>query len=163
MNTSILKKNISDYIGQYITIEYTFSNQQGNLLGNSDLSGAFSFCVGNEDTIPGLECHIVGHEVGTELEFTIPMHEAYGVYSKDLINIIPRTSLPKNLQPSVGLQITINNERVMITEVSDSHITTDKNHPLAGMDLKFKAKIITISNENPTVEGCGCGNSCRCK
>ena len=147
---------------QYITIEYTFTNQDGDLLGSSLQSGLFTFGVGEGDAIPGLEEHIVGNPVGTVLQFIIPATKAYGIHNPSLVQTIEQSVLPESLSVSVGQSITINNTRVTITEITDTSITLDRNHPLAGIDLHFSAKITDISDTRKDAHGCGCGNACSC-
>jgi peptidylprolyl isomerase len=34
---------------------------------------------------------------------------------------------------------------VVITDLTDSHVTLDANHPLAGRDLTFELELVSIS------------------
>jgi peptidylprolyl isomerase len=47
----------------------------------------------------------------------------------------------------------------MITEVDDTQVTVDLNHPLAGQKLTFDIKIVGISETASQSAGCGCGCS----
>ncbi|MDE5744511.1 MAG: peptidylprolyl isomerase, partial [Paramuribaculum sp.] len=47
------------------------------------------------------------------------------------------------------------------TEVTDTKVKMDFNHPLAGKDVRFKGKILTVRDATPEelqpAHGCGCG------
>ncbi len=51
----------------------------------------------------------------------------------------------------------------LVTKVTDDKVTLDFNHPLAGKDVRFKGKIITVRDATPEELqpqhhcGCGCG------
>lgn len=158
---------LNNETGKYYTIAYSFSNDSGELLGNSEMSGPFVFCIGAGDTIPGLEEHVVGKEQGVPVQFTIPAEKAYGVYNDDLVRIIPKTALSENIHLALGLQLHVNDEKVVIIEIGEDTVTVDSNHPLAGANLNFDVTILEISETRPVTStgaesgGCGC-NSCGC-
>lgn len=49
----------------------------------------------------------------------------------------------------------------LVTDVTADKVTMDFNHPLAGKDVRFKGKIITVRDTTPDelkpANGCGCG------
>jgi peptidylprolyl isomerase len=62
---------------------------------------------------------------------------------------IPNEHLPADLTPEVGQQLRIERTDgdpmiVSIAAVSDSAITIDANHPLAGRDLTFDLEMLEI-------------------
>lgn len=150
--------------GKYITISYSFSNDAGEVLGSSDISGPFTFCYGAGDTIPGLEEHLDGAIQGQIMRFTIPAEKAYGVHNPDLVRILPRSSFPESLRLARGLQLFINNEKVIVTDFNDREVTVDSNHPLADVNLNFELSILEIGDAPPETQAhaCGCGGGCGC-
>lgn len=148
---------------KYITIEYSFSAPDGTLLGSSDYSGPFTFRQGYGDVVPGLDARVDGARVGDELSFVIPPEEGYGHHDESRIKKVPVDALPLGRDPEPGLRVNINGTIMMITEVSDDHLTLDGNHPLAGIPLHFDIRISDISDEAPQNHGgCGCGGTCNC-
>ena len=80
---------------------------------------------------------------------TIPAEEAYGPYNDDMVLEIERGRLPDNLNPAVGQRLQMQQENgntavVVVTEVSDTTITLDANHPLAGKALTFEIELVEI-------------------
>ena len=61
-----------------------------------------------------------------------------------------------------------NRLQAQVVSVTDSHVTVDLNHPLAGENLHFKGKVLEV--REATEEelnallggGCGCGSGCSC-
>lgn len=147
----------------YITIEYTFSTPDGDLLGSSEYSGPFTFRHGYGDVVPGLDSRIEGAVVGEERSFVIPPGEGYGERDESKVKRLPADALPLGREPEPGMRVHINGTVTTITEVSDDHITLDGNHPLAGIPLHFQLRVTDISPEAPeTHGGCGCGGTCAC-
>jgi thioredoxin 1 len=62
---------------------------------------------------------------------------------------VDRDELPENLEPEIGMQLQMNQGDggiviVTITEVSETMIKIDANHPLAGQDLRFDIELVEI-------------------
>ena len=86
---------------------------------------------------------------GESINTTIPAYQAYGERREDLVLKVDRSRLPENIDPQVNQQLQINHpngERliVTVTEVSDTSVTLDANHPLAGKNLTFDIHLVKI-------------------
>jgi peptidylprolyl isomerase len=60
-----------------------------------------------------------------------------------------RKKLPGNFEPHVGQRLELTQEDdstilVTVAGLTDTHITVDANHPLAGKDLTFEIELLTI-------------------
>lgn len=83
----------------------------------------------------------------------ISSDKAYGPHRKELVHIIHREQFPANIKPEIGLQFQIKQEDGVteifrVTNISESNITLDGNHPLAGKDLLFDINVIEIEQTN---------------
>jgi len=89
-------------------------------------------------------------EKGEEKEIKLLPNEAYGDYNQELVRHIPRDHFPEGEEVKAGARVLMKLENgaqipATITEVTDSLITIDVNHPLAGKTLNFKLKVVDIS------------------
>ncbi len=54
----------------------------------------------------------------------------------------------------------------LVKEVTDTHVKMDFNHPLAGKNVRFDGKVLTVRDateaELRPQGGCGCGEGCGC-
>ena len=104
--------------------------------------------TGKKDQI-GIGCVVKAKFDGQEKEFTIDPEDAYGPRNEEYIREVPRTDLPENINPEVGMVLRTQTQTgqsvpVVIVEVNKETIKIDFNHPLAGKKLIFKIKIIDI-------------------
>ena len=77
--------------------------------------------------------------------------DAYGAVDPKAFKEFPKTSLPKGMEPKVGmvLQATAPDGSkfpAVISEFKGDNVVLNFNHPLAGKDLSFKVKILKIEN-----------------
>jgi tetratricopeptide (TPR) repeat protein len=75
--------------------------------------------------------------------------KAYGQHRNELVYIIHREQFPEDIKPEIGLQFQIKQEdgvteTFRVTDISDSNITLDGNHPLAGKTLFFDIQLIEV-------------------
>jgi FKBP-type peptidyl-prolyl cis-trans isomerase SlyD len=159
-----------------ITIEYSFKTAEGIELGDSGQSGPFSFILGSGDVVPGLDRHLEGAKVGDSMQFTIPPAEAYGEHREDLVFTVPveRFEGFEGFKVGARVQSTIGGRpaELTITEIGETDVTLDANHPLAGLSLDFDVKVTHIADvpehllhhhhHHEHGGGCGCGGSCSC-
>jgi peptidylprolyl isomerase len=141
--TSTIKK------GDTVTLDYTGKLAGGLKFETSIGKEPLVFTMGAGNMIPGFEKAVLGMKVGEEKTFTIPFSEAYGAYSDNRIVEVSRSQLAPNLVPVVGMELQASQPDgsiavVTIKKVSDTTVTIDTNHPLAGKDLTFEIKILKI-------------------
>ena len=80
---------------------------------------------------------------------TIEPEQAYGSHLDQLVQSVPISALPDDMEPKVGMQLqsqTPNGDitRLVVTEVADDSITVDANHPLADQVLQFDIELVEI-------------------
>jgi len=100
-----------------------------------------------------------GQDVGYEASIQLEPSEAFGEYDPELLKIEPRVRFPEPLE--VGMQFEgvpdavedeeddsgdVDEEPLIytVTDVADSQVVLDGNHPLAGMALRFWVQVEDI-------------------
>jgi len=149
----LLTNGCSDEVakdGDTVKIHYTGTLEDGTTFDTSEGREPLEFTLGEGMVIPGFEKAVYGLQVGKSKTVTIPVEEAYGPYSDDLILVVEREELPADLEPEVGQQLQMQQTDgrtvvVIITDVSEDTITIDANHPLAGKDLTFEIELVEIN------------------
>ncbi|GAM11682.1 FKBP-type peptidyl-prolyl cis-trans isomerase [Geobacter sp. OR-1] len=143
--------------GDKVKVHYTGRLDDGEVFDSSECNddacgcetGPLEFTIGEGNVIPGFEAAVIGMSLGESKEVKIPMNEAYGPYQEELVGVVERSRLPEGLVPEIGGQLEVTGQDgeafpVLITEVSDTEVTLDANHPLAGRDLTFDIKLVEI-------------------
>ncbi len=107
------------------------------------------FTIGEDQVVTDLEQAVVGMTTGESKTIKIVADNAYGPYRDELIFVLDRTRFPENFQPEVGQDLLIRegNDRglqVAVIHVSESSVTLDANHPLAGEDLTIDIYLVEV-------------------
>jgi FKBP-type peptidyl-prolyl cis-trans isomerase 2 len=132
-----------------VTLHYTGTLSSGETFDTSEGRDPLTFEVGSGQVIPGFDKAVMGMKVDESKKFTIPSAEAYGESSEDLVYDVPKDAIPAELKPHEGQRLVSSLEDgrqipVTITRINEETITLDANHPLAGKDLTFDIKIVSI-------------------
>ena len=143
--------------GDRVIVHYTGMLESGEVFDSSICSedecgcetGPLEFTIGMNEVIPGFEKGVVGMSPGEMKTVNIPVDEAYGPRNDELVGTVERGLLPEDMSPEVGMRLEVTQENgeqfpVVITEVTDTHVTLDANHPLAGRNLTFELKLMEI-------------------
>ncbi len=136
-------------LGDTVKVHYTGKLDDGTVFDSSAERDPLQFSIGEGLVIPGFEQAVVGMTPGESKKTNIPADEAYGPYRPELVMVVEKERIPTDVSVEVGqmLQISQSNGQaipVVVTEVSDSQITLDANHPLAGQELIFDIQLVQI-------------------
>src|ERR1044071_7001718 len=85
-----------------VTLSYDITNQAGEIIESSDISGPITFLAGRSGMIPGLDRRLVGLEAGTEHTFEFPPEEAFGRVDDGPTRTIGRKEFPAGAKLEVG-------------------------------------------------------------
>jgi len=111
--------------------------------------GAQPLIVGKGRLFPGLDESMLKAEVGKEYEVSIPAEKGAGPRDPKLVELHPvREFLKQEIEPRVGLEVTVKNKPAIITAVTAGRVRLDFNNKLAGRTLRYKYKI-TEKPEKP--------------
>jgi FKBP-type peptidyl-prolyl cis-trans isomerase SlyD len=130
-----------------VTIDYTLTDDQGEVLDTSRGQEPLTYIQGAGNIIPGLESALAGKTAGDDLKVTIPPEQAYGQRDEELVQAVPRDRFPGEAI-EVGMRFHAQGEEgsqvVTVVSVDAANVTVDANHPLAGMTLAFEVKVIEV-------------------
>jgi len=135
--------------GNTVKVHYTGTLEGGTIFDTSVGHEPIEFTLGEGKVIPGFEEAVKGMQVGQSKTVTIPPEGAYGPHLDELVLVVDRDQLPKDLNPAVGQQLQRQQTDgrtivVIVTDVSETTITVDANHPLAGQALTFEIELVEI-------------------
>jgi len=143
--------------GDKVKVHYTGRLEGGEIFDSSECieddcncnTGPMEFTIGEGEVIPGFETAVIGMSEGEAKTFTIPVDEAYGLRNEEMVVAVERSHVPADLTPEVGMRLEVTQEDgqefpVVITEVTETHVTLGANHPLAGRELTFDIKLVEI-------------------
>ncbi|NEO32036.1 MAG: peptidylprolyl isomerase [Symploca sp. SIO3C6] len=136
-------------LGDSVKVHYTGKLENGMVFDSSNDESPLHFSLGEGSVIPGFEEAVVGMSPGDSKTTNIPSAQAYGPHRSELVMVVERQRIPEDLSVSVGQQLQIAKQDgqaipVIVTEVSESEVTLDANHPLAGQNLIFDIKLVEI-------------------
>lgn len=130
---------------QVIAFNYVLKNKSGELLDASEPSQPLPFMVGKQQIIPKLEEVLITMSEGDKKNVSLEAKDAYGDFRQDMVMEVPKEELA-HLKIDIGshLQLQLQNQVrvVKVSKISDSHVTLDGNHPLAGVDLVFDIEVV---------------------
>ncbi|MBI1922578.1 MAG: FKBP-type peptidyl-prolyl cis-trans isomerase [Geobacter sp.] len=135
--------------GDTVSVHYVGTLDNGRIFDSTTDENPLVFTIGANQVFPALENEVMGMKAGEAKNVVVPAAEAFGPRLKENIIEVGRESFPAGKEISVGQKLRIefngNRDRVMIvTEVAETAVTLDGNHPLAGLDLTFALRLDVI-------------------
>jgi len=136
--------------GDTVRIHYTGTLTDGTVFDTSSGREPLEFTVGSGQIIPGLDEAMPGMAVGDQKRVEIGMMQAYGPHHDDRVLEVPLEQLPPDIPREAGITLAMRGEDgqempVRVTAVSDTTMTLDANHQLAGEDLVFEVELVAIA------------------
>ena len=138
--------------GDTVRVHYTGRLEDGQVFDSSEGGEPLEFTVGAGEVIPGFDEGVRGMQVGETRTIEIEPDDAYGQRHQSLTTTLPRASTQFPAEPEVGMNLILpladgNQLEIVITEVTDTHVTIDGNHPLAGHTLTFDLKLVENTSQ----------------
>ena len=134
-----------------VSLTWRLEDAQGELI--DELNEPMEFFVGGNDLLSKVEEHLMGQTAGFEASLFLEPEHAFGDYHSELVFFESRDifheSVEEGMQfdgPPVGSQTPDMPQDALytVTEVYDTHVVLDGNHPLAGIALKLALKVIDV-------------------
>ena len=135
--------------GDLVKVHYTGKLEDGTIFDSSVDREPLEFTLGRGEVISGFEEIVVGMQPDESKTTTLPPEKAYGPHHPEMVVTVEKERFPEDLEPEIGQQLQMRQEEgrtivVAVTEVSESSVTLDANHPLAGKDLTFDIQLVEI-------------------
>ena len=132
-----------------VSIHYTITDDQGNLIDSSVGVQPLVYLHGTGNIIPGLERELTGREAGEAFKVVVQPEEGYGPVNPDLIQTLPRETFTGVENVEIGMEFHAQADDghvqyVVVRDVTDTEITVDGNHALAGKALHFDVSIEAV-------------------
>jgi len=107
------------------------------------------YVQGEGTIIPSLARQMLGLMAGDKKIILVKAEDAYGAANVAAMREIPKTLLPPDVEPKEGQVFRFQMENGSqlpgtIWKVGEDTVFVNLNHPLAGQDLTFEVKIISV-------------------
>lgn len=150
-------------VGDTVNVTYTVTLEDGTVFESNENSTPLQVTIGSGQLIQGFDDALAGMHPGETKMVTIPPENAYGEYKSEMVNEIDTlqgleslVNLRKSgrLQPYArpGFDSTFIWQRpdgslgyVTFSNITDTSVTVDENHPLAGRYLTFEISLRDIT------------------
>jgi FKBP-type peptidyl-prolyl cis-trans isomerase 2 len=135
--------------GDTVSVHYKGTLDDGTVFDSSEDGEPISFTIGSGQVIPGFETAVDGMSVGDAKTEKIESENAYGPRRDELVFRVGREQLPDGEEVEVGDVLRLGfpdgtSAAVQVADMDDASLTLDANHPLAGKDLTFELKLVSI-------------------
>jgi FKBP-type peptidyl-prolyl cis-trans isomerase SlyD len=131
-----------------VSLTWTLEDTLGNII--DELAEPVEFFYGGDDLLAKVEEALEGRETGFEARLHLEPEHAFGEYDPELVFFEERKLFPDHVEagmqfdgvPEGATTTGLPSDRVYtVTEVYDSHVVLDGNHPLAGIALRLALKV----------------------
>ncbi len=137
-------------VGKTCRTHYVGTFNDGTQFDSSyDRGEPLEFVCGAGMMIHGFDAAVANMEVGETIEIHLDPSEAYGERNPNAIMTTEISELPGSEDLTVGQQVYLQDMfgrpiPVVVTEKTDSTITLDANHEMAGKELNFKIELMEV-------------------
>jgi len=135
--------------GSTVIVHCRLASAEGIILEDTFDEEPLTLTLGQGELIAGLEQVLLGMAAGEEKTVELGPEQAFGMPDLERIMDMDREEFPAEMAIEKGQIIGFTSpsgEDVagMIREIGESSVTVDFNHPLAGKDIIFDVKLISI-------------------
>ena len=136
--------------GDTVMVHYRGKLHDGSVFDDTGDREPLQFTIGGGQVIPGFEEAVVGMKPGDSKTTELPAEKAFGPYLEERVVEVPKKQFARwEPEPTVGERVPVPQPDgppidVAVTEVTESKVTVDFNHPLAGEELTIDIELVDI-------------------
>jgi FKBP-type peptidyl-prolyl cis-trans isomerase SlyD len=136
--------------GKQVSLEYTLTLEDKSKIDSNVGKEPLVYTQGAHEIIPGLEKQVAGLKVGESKRIEVPPAEGYGAVDPARKQEVEKNRIPEDAR-KVGAKLTGQGPQgqpifAQVTEVKDTTVVLDMNHPLAGKKLIFDIKVLKVED-----------------
>ena len=135
-----------------VTINYTLSDDEGNILDTSEGREPLSYLHGVGALISGLESALEGKTDGDSFSVSIPPEDGYGEWDEHLVQSMPANSFGEQ-KIEVGMEVEVQTSEGLqvftVIDLENDNVILDGNHPLANVTLNFDLMVLNVRAATP--------------
>ncbi len=128
--------------GDHVYVDYTGKLEDGSVFDTSEGRQPLDFTAGSGQMIKGFDSAVIGMKIGEKKTVTIQPEDAYGMPDPENVIAVPRSQVPEDVKE--GDTLYANGQPIKVIKVTDTMVTIDANHFLAGKTLIFDITIVKI-------------------
>ncbi len=136
--------------GDTVQVHYTGTLNDGTVFDSSAGRTPLEFTVGSGQVIKGFDDGVSGMNPGDKKTINIPVEDAYGPANEEMIFTLNRSDIPDDIPLEEGMTLNMHEDGspqpipVIIRQLSDTSVTLDANHVLAGKALTFDIELVDV-------------------
>ena len=137
-------------VGKTCKTHYRGTFNDGTQFDSSyDRGEPLEFVCGAGMMIMGYDKAVANMEVGEKIDIHLMPEEAYGIYDPNAVFTLEIANLPGSEDLTVGQQVYLTNQfgqpfPVKVTAKTETEITFDANHEMAGKELNFTIELVEV-------------------
>ncbi|MFO0697028.1 MAG: peptidylprolyl isomerase [Polyangiales bacterium] len=139
--------------GKVVSLQYTLTDEEGEVIDQSDPGDPLLYLHGAGNIVPGLERQLEGKSVGTSLKAVVPPAEGYGE-ATGRVEKAPRSAFPRGVELEIGMDFVAEGPDgslipLFICDIEGEDVFVTSDHPLAGVELHFDVTITEVRDATP--------------
>lgn len=138
-------------MGSQVWLHFSVALENGNPIDSTFESGdPVNLTMGDGNLLPGFERVLMGLQAGDKRTAVLGPEEAFGEHNPDNIQRIDANLfMAGDGLPEVGVLMEFEDKSKatlpgLVTEVSDTEVVVDFNHPLAGKTVVFQVEVAKV-------------------
>jgi FKBP-type peptidyl-prolyl cis-trans isomerase SlyD len=140
--------------GLVVQLEVDLKVKDGEVIESSKKSGLVAYTHGTGQMLAGLEKQLEGMGAGEEKQGVIAAADAFGSQESQATMKVPRAEFPKDAKIAVGDRFEAKGPTgtpvtLHVTDVNAETVTAKVVHPLAGKDIEFRVKVVSVKPPLP--------------
>lgn len=119
----------------------------GSIVDSNFATQAAIFSIGDGNMLAGFEAVLIGLKAGDEKEFELAPEQAFGMPNPSNFQTVNKNKFA-DMEIEEGLVVSFQDPSGelpgVVASFDEQDVVVDFNHPLAGKQLTFKVKIVSV-------------------